>query len=303
MHNQSIRRILAAPATVHPLAPEPPAWVSRLIPDPPAAAVTTYRGVSGIETSARGDLLRARVQLPGARHAGADALTAAVRDAYLALAGHLGEVGRYPIRIWNFVPGIGDCFGALDRYMVFNRGRFDALARLGATELPTSSGVGVDADDLVIDMLAAAAPGTPVENPRQISSWKYSSVYGPRPPCFARATIAELDGRRWLLIGGTASIVGEDSCHPERLEAQLDETFANLCALIESVTPRRADPLALVEDARVYIARESQAPDVVDAVQRRFSAAREIEVALATVCRPELLVEIEARVCLTPRPA
>jgi chorismate lyase/3-hydroxybenzoate synthase len=301
--NQSSRRIVAAPAALPQLTPEPPAWVSRLIPDPPAADVTAGRGVSGIETSTRGDLLRARVQLPGARRVDPDALTSAVRDAYLALAAHLREAGRHPIRIWNFVPGIGDRFGALDRYMVFNRGRFEAFDRLGTTRLPTSSGVGVDSDDLVIDVLAAAAPGTPIENPRQIPSWKYSSVYGPRPPCFARATIAELGQRRWLLIGGTASIVGEDSCHPEHLEAQLEETFANLCALIESVTPRRADPLSLVEDARVYVARASDASAVVEAVRRRFEAAREIELAIATVCRPELLVEIEARVCLTPRPA
>ena len=103
----------------------------------------------------------------------------------------------------------------------------------------------------------------------------------PRPPCFARATIAALDGRRWLLIGGTASIVGEDSCHPDNLEAQLDETFANLCALIESVTPRRADPLSLVEDVRVYIARPEHAAEIAEAVHRRFTGAREIELALA----------------------
>jgi chorismate lyase/3-hydroxybenzoate synthase len=233
----------------------------------------------------------------------AEALTTAVREAYGAIAGLLRSAGRHPIRFWNFVPGIGDRFGDLDRYMIFNRGRFEAFAALGANSLPTSSGVGIASDDLVIDVLAAADPGTPVENPRQISSWNYSPLYGPQPPCFARATITVLDHRRWLLIGGTASIVGEDSCHRENLHAQLVETFANLCALIESVTPRRADPLSLVEDVRVYIARADDAQEIAESVQRRFAAAREIELAVASVCRPELLVEIEARVCLTPRPA
>ena len=142
-----------------------------------------------------------------------------------------------------------------------------------------------------------------VENPRQISSWRYSASYGPRPPCFARATIATLDGTRWLLIGGTASIVGEDSCHEGNVEAQLDETFANLCAVIEAVTPRRADPLALLDDVRVYVARAEDAGDIAEGVHRRIGGARAIEMALASVCRPELLVEIEGRVRLTPQRA
>jgi chorismate lyase/3-hydroxybenzoate synthase len=276
---------------------EPPSWVQALLP-----LTASHRG-DGIDAATRGELLRLRTCLPNARQMDADRLAARVRDAYLELADRLRRAGRHPIRVWNFVPGIGDRYGDLDRYMVFNRGRFEALAKIAAPSLPTSSAIGVEGDDLVIEVVAAGAPGVPVENPRQISSWKYSPCYGPRPPCFARATVAPFEGRRWLLIGGTASIVGEDSCHPERVDAQLEETFANLCALIESVTPRGSDPLAMFEDVRVYIARAAHAQTIADSVQRRFAGAREIECALATVCRPELLVEIEGRVGLTPRPA
>jgi chorismate lyase/3-hydroxybenzoate synthase len=311
VRNQSRARILTAPATVHPLRSEPPAWLESMLPIhaatkrrmPNHAAGTPSRDVDGIHAVARGDLLRARLQLRGARALDVDTLSAAVRHAYLALGRFVRESDRHPIRVWNFVPGIGDRFGPLDRYMVFNRGRFEALAALDLNPWPTSSAVGVESADLVIEVLAAAAPGIAVENPRQLSSWNYSSCYGPRPPCFARATIAGLDGQRWLLIGGTASIVGEDSCHLENVGAQLDETFANLCAVIESVTPRRANPLTLIEDARVYVARPEHAGAIADAVQRRFDGARPIELALATVCRPELLVEIEGRVSLAPRPA
>lgn len=296
--NPSRPQILTAQATIHPLPSRPPAWIEALLPIDAAS-----RSTDGILAVARGDLLRARLVLPGARALDADALSASVRRAYLALGRFVRGLDRHPIRVWNFVPGIGDRFGALDRYMVFNRGRFEALAMLDLTPRPTSSAIGVDADDLAIEVLAAATPGIAVENPRQISSWNYSACYGPKPPCFARATIAVLDGRQWLLIGGTASIVGEDSCHPDNVDAQLDETFANLCAVIESVTPRRADPLTLIEDARVYVARQEHGVGIADAVQRRFGAAHPIEVALATVCRPELLLEIEGRVGLTPRPA
>ena len=314
MRNQSRPQILTAQATVHPLQSEPPAWVEAMLPIEAAtrhplpnetkdAGPDASGEIDGIHVVAGADLLRARVRLPGARTLDAESLSASVQQAYLALGRFVRATHRHPIRIWNFVPGIGDRFGALDRYMVFNRGRFEALARLELDPRPTSSAVGVESDALAIEVLASTSPGIAVENPRQISSWNYSPCYGPRPPCFARATLAVLDGRQWLLIGGTASIVGEDSCHPANVEAQLDETFANLCAVIESVTPRRADPLSLVEDARVYVARPEHAGEIADAVQRRFDGAHRIELALAAVCRPELLVEIEGRVCLTPRPA
>jgi chorismate lyase/3-hydroxybenzoate synthase len=304
LHTPIRRAIAAAHAPVAPLTPEAPNWVSALLPLTAAArhpvSISPYS--DGIDVVARGDLLRARIALDDARAMDPRTLSAAVRDAYLAIWRFVRERGRHPIRLWNFVPGIGDRFGDLDRYMVFNRGRFEAFAELDARP-PTSSGVGIASDDLVVEVLAATAAGTPVENPRQISSWKYSPCYGPRPPCFARATIAALDDRPWLLIGGTASIVGEDSCHADHLEAQLDETFANVCALIESVMPRHSDPIALVEDVRVYVARPQNGGEITEAVQRRFSGAREIEVAIASVCRPELLVEIEGRVRLTPRRA
>jgi len=295
LRNPVSRQIIAPPISIQPLDSRPPAWVSGLIAEPSAG--------SGIDVAARGNVLRARTQLRDARLMDAETLSAAVHDAYVSLAGRVASEGFNPIRIWNFVPGIRDRFGELDRYMVFNRGRFEALSKIQASLLATSSAVGVDSNDLTIDMLASTDPGIQVENPRQISSWMYSASYGPRPPCFARATITTLEGTRWLLIGGTASIVGEASCHEGNVEAQLDETFANLCAVIEAVTPRRADPLALIEDVRVYIARAADADDIAEHVHRRIGAARAIEMALATVCRPELLVEMEGRVRLTPQRA
>ena len=296
--HQSRRQILTAQHTLRPLRSEPPAWVERLLP---LESAIGHPG--GLGAIANRDLLRVRIELSGARAMDAAALSASVRDAYLAIGRFIRGAQRHPVRIWNFVPGIGDSFGALDRYMVFNRGRFEALALLGLDPLPTSSAVGVESDDFVIEALAAPAPGVPVENPRQISSWNYSACYGPRPPCFARATITAIDGDDWLLIGGTASIVGEDSCHAENLAAQLDETLANISAVIESQTPRRPDHLELLEDVRVYVARREHGDAVAQTAFERFAGAREIEIAHATVCRPELLVEIEGRVRLTPRRA
>ncbi len=103
----------------------------------------------------------------------------------------------------------------------------------------TASAVGVNGIDLVIHCLAAASPPEPVENPRQRSPWLYSDRYGPLPPCFSRASIAPVAGRKQLLIGGTASIVGEDSRHLLDTGGQLDETFRNLASVV--MTARRSE--------------------------------------------------------------
>jgi chorismate lyase/3-hydroxybenzoate synthase len=267
-----------------------------------------------------GSLSRVVARIPDARRLDPEALSSSVCEAYTSIHRLVSSRGQHAIRYWNFVPGIGERIGDLDRYMVFNRGRYAAFMRARDAQLdgrspvlPTSSAVGVGTEDLVIECLAADAAGVPVENPRQRSAWNYSPCYGPRPPCFARATIARIDGRTWLLIGGTASVVGEESRHERDIEGQIAETFDNLTALIDAACrvlglgsdPRDAendDYLEQIVDARVYVAQREDANVVAAAVPARLPNA-DVELAFATVCRPELLVEIEGRACLRPQPA
>src|SRR5262249_38335989 len=152
----------------------------------------------------------------------ADELSTAVSDVYRSLAAELARERRYPVRLWNFVPDIQGRLGDGDRYMAFNAGRFAAYCDwFGGADsfmqaLPTSSAVGVSGDALWVYVLAADEAGVPFDNPRQIPPYLYSRRYGRRPPCFARAT--KLGSR--LLIGGTASILGEDTRHEDDIEAQ-----------------------------------------------------------------------------------
>src|SRR5262249_5033403 len=235
-------------------------------------------------------------------------------QAYVAVGCALTALDRVPIRFWNFVPRPGDPMGGgLDRYMVFNGGRFEGYAQwLCASDrsgrsamsaktdgfgrlLPTASAVGVISDDLVIYCLASDTHGTPVENPRQKPAYTYSQRYGPMPPCFSRATIADLNGRRRLLVGGTASIVGEDSAHQDDVGAQLEETLRNLEALIDAATGETPSGHALARllDLRVYCARAEDAATIHNVLTMRCLRAERIEVAIARVCRPERLGEIE----------
>lgn len=240
--------------------------------------------------------------VPAARGMCADRLRAEVAEAYIAIGDALTELGRVPIRFWNFVPDPAEPMGGgLDRYMVFNAGRFNGYAQwLGTSNefarlLPTASAVGVISDDLVIYCLASETRGTPVENPRQKPAYNYSRRYGPTPPSFSRATIASLNGERRLLVGGTASIVGEDSMHPGDVDAQLEETLRNLEALIGAALAdsHTGTPLERLLDLRVYVARVEDVSAIRKVLTARCARAERIEIAIARVCRPELLVEIE----------
>ncbi len=209
-----------------------------------------------------------------------------------------------PLRCWNYIPGIHrrDERG-LDRYMVFNAGRHRALSRWMGTsdfegKLVTASAVGTHTRDFVLHVLSGPAAGRPLENPRQVPAYRYSRWYGPRPPCFARALVlppqAPLQGA--LLIGGTASVVGEATRHEGQVEAQLTETLRNLASLLAAWREvEEPDPglLALVRQARVYVPAGADRHYLIQQILRHLTGLDCLEVMTADLCRANLLVEIE----------
>ena len=76
----------------------------------------------------------------------------------------------------------------LDRYRVFNIGRYDAMCRwfggagAFARTLPAATAVGHPGDHFSVHALGSPAPGVPVENPRQLPAFEYSPAHGIRPP-------------------------------------------------------------------------------------------------------------------------
>lgn len=281
-----------------PLQPIPPPWVTEAMPGARASDAG-----SDISASASGSLILLGTTVCGAGRMDAACLRDAVARAYVGLGRALRATNGKAIRLWNYLPDPGHILApGLDRYMAFNAGRHDGyqswVDEPGQFEksLVTASGVGIAGDDLVIHCLAGNTHGRPVENPRQKPAWRYSARYGPRPPSFSRATIATLDGRPRLLIGGTASIVGEDSLHVGNVSAQLEETFCNLATLV--ATARATDEpscvsLSRITDIRVYVTRGEDGPAIRAAVRARCPNAARIEMAIARLCRPELMVEIE----------
>jgi chorismate lyase / 3-hydroxybenzoate synthase len=290
---------LHTPSSVQVLSPGPPAWVQDLLGGP------AFSRAGSVDIASTGRLSLLSTSVAGAARLCADDLRVAVTGVYRTIAGVLGSQALHPVRFWNFLPSPGEQMGdGLDRYMIFNTGRFDACAQWFGTprefshSLATASAVGAAGDDYVLYCLASVTPGVPVENPRQMPAWKYSGRYGPKPPCFARGTVAQIGGQPRLLIGGTASIVGEDSRHIGNVDAQVNETLCNMATLIAAA---RRDPaestaaaLARMTSIRIYVRNATDAAVIVSAVEQACRRDAAIETAIAELCRPELLVEIEA---------
>lgn len=290
--------------------PETPPWTRnrfKEVDDSPSARAP---GAISSHFLERPGLFLASYCLSGALHLEESAFERACYQLYRHLADELAvRSARYPVRLWNFIPGILEPLGDLEhRYMVFNAGRFRALRDwLGADAMPsqvaTASGVGHFGEDLWLHCLASDRPGQPVENPRQTPAYNYSAKYGPLPPCFARATRWTLDDEPpWLLVGGTASVRGEESCHEEDLRRQLDETLYNLAAVVRaghgnvcpSLSPEDVrDALRRYQELRIYIVEPEMEAAITEKLRYVLPLETELEFVHAELCRPELLVEIE----------
>lgn len=272
-----------------------PHWVGRslddVVGDADAGGDTRFDVVVRERASRFGTLRTAVVA-----HAGRfddDAFEDAVARAYDAVLDGV-EPNRL-LRAWNFVPRINDpAADDRDRYMVFNAGRrrafADAFGRIAW--FPVASGVGHAGDSMVVHLLHGEATVEPVDNPRQTPPESYSSRFGHPTPAFARAARVRWSQAEALLVSGTASVVGERSCHDGSIEAQIEETLQNLEIVVErgwpGITP------ADLEDWLVYLPEPGHADSVREAVARRWpDATPRLLCRGQRLCRPELLVEIE----------
>lgn len=285
-------------------APTAPAWACELAPTleytrnvpiapGPHAETRFFRGHNA-------GLISARVT--GVRALAADSLRACVASLYhMVLRALLDRGFPHPVRMWSFIPGIHDHLApGLDRYRVFNSGRFDAFSSwfrgpaAFARHLPAASALGHHGPDLCVWALGLASPGQPVDNPRQVPAFAYSPAHGPQPPCFARAMLANLPTGPRLLISGTASIRGEDSLHPGSLDQQLEETFENLRRVMLAANGAHRFELGNTDTARVYVSRPADHAALPARIAPRLPAGATVEYVPAMICRAELLVEIEA---------
>jgi chorismate lyase / 3-hydroxybenzoate synthase len=232
---------------------------------------------------------------------GVGGITAAARDAYSRLLDFC-RTRRYPapLRFWNYIDAITEGEGDAERYRCFNLGRAQGIdGRLEHYPAATAIGRHDGTRQLQVYWLAARAHGLGIENPRQVSAFRYPRQYGLQPPSFARATLPRSE-RMPLLISGTASVVGHASAHPGDLDAQLDETLCNLDALVDAARvhrpslPATLGPGSLV---KAYVREQAHLPRVAAVLGERLPAATPLVLLHAEICRRDLLVEIDSCHC------
>ena len=208
----------------------------------------------------------------------------------------LGQVQR----IWHWLSNVTAGEDDDERYRRFCLGRGQALdaAPHGMPVLPPATLVSSHRRGLRMHALLGDTSVVPVENPRQVSAYAYPRDYGRRAPAFARGGRVQLGNTPYLLISGTASIVGHESRHIGDVAAQAHEALDNVSAVMQSAACwSDSRGLSALQCLKAYIRDPENAAAVADIAAERVPG---VPLALlhAPLCRPELLVEFEAQMPL-----
>ena len=217
-------------------------------------------------------------------------------------------------RTWLY---LGDIVGDEDggqRYKELNRARADFYegmrfsgSGMGADEpcpiFPASTGIGTGGRGMVMSGIALATERgdlkiVRLENPQQTSAFDYGVQYGPESPRFARGLTITQNTSAVTFISGTASITDSETRFVGDVEGQTRQTLENIARLIGEDNMQRhglpglggtLDDLAI---ARVYVKRQQDCAAVRALCRSQLGDSPTI-CAVADVCRPDLLVEIE----------
>ncbi len=225
-------------------------------------------------------------------------IESAAADAYARMSSLLASCGfPHLLRTWNYLDAVTEGDGDQERYRRFCVGRVRGLRELDEAALPAATCIGrFDGDRrLQVYWLAAREAGLPLENPRQVSAFRYPRQYGPQSPSFSRALLAPEATGLPLLQSGTAAIVGHVSQHTGAVDEQLRETLTNLQSLVDAARRQRpslSPTLGADSVLKVYVRRAGDMPAVA-AQMAALPGAPAFVVLHAEVCRAELLVEIE----------
>lgn len=240
-------------------------------------------------------------------------------DGFRIMAHRLARRGyRYDqvVRTWLYLGDIVGPEGETQRYKELNRARTDFYTGLcfgtGRTPAtfnrvvyPASTGIGADGRDVMMSCIAMATERTdvtlvPLENPLQTAAFDYGSAYSPKSPKFSRAMaiVKSTCPCATVMVSGTASITQSETQYVGDPEGQTWQTLDNIAALISRENFCRhgvRGPGATLDDmalVRVYIKRQEDYRAVRTVCEARLGELP-IIYAVADVCRPELLVEIE----------
>jgi chorismate lyase/3-hydroxybenzoate synthase len=241
-----------------------------------------------LQWSAGGGWLFAAIQVDEREHGGPGP---AAQHAYTQLRQFVAtRAEQHVLRVWNYLGAINQGAGDAERYKQFCDGRARGVASFFSDGFPAASALGHHGPQhlLQVYLLACDQTGTRVENPRQVSAWRYPRQYGRTPPSFARAmTLPAGDA---LAISGTAAVVGHASAHHDDLDAQLAETLTNIRALLASAD--MPPELGTRAPLKVYLRHADDLEHTRNHLQQCLPGVP-LLILHGDVCRSELLVEID----------
>lgn len=228
------------------------------------------------------------------------------------------------VRTWLYLGGIVREEGGTQRYMEMNRARTAFYEGIrfpsaptpsegggadgadGAERIayPASTGIGTENHDVVMSAIAVDADPRkvrmfPLENPRQTSAFDYSMRYGPTSPKFSRAMVLTSGAAATIFVSGTASITDSETRHAGDVARQTHQTLDNIEELVSEENFARhgagglGAKLGDLAFLRVYIKRREDFAATRAVCEARLGRLPTVY-ATADICRPDLLVEIEA---------
>ena len=231
-----------------------------------------------------------------------------------AVLAKAGSSFQRVVRTWFYLGGITEPEAGVQRYHELNRARTDfyhhvcfSCFSLGSMATrgvyPASTGIGMAGRGLVAGCLALETDRddvylVPLENPQQTPAYAYNSKHSPQSPKFSRAVALVLGHYVTTWVSGTASIVDSESCHPGDPEKQTVQTLDNIERLIAADNfaaqglKGAGASLRDLAKIRVYLKRPGDLAKCRAVCERRLGPVPAIY-AVADICRPELLVEIE----------
>lgn len=250
-------------------------------------------------------------------HTTATSVHARALDAFTRMRDLLAENGfayDQVLRTWLYLGDIVGPEGHTQRYKELNRARTDFYGGtsflrpylapgVNGTVYPASTGIGAGDRDVMMSCIAFATERKdirllPLENPLQTSAFCYGKKYGQDSPKFSRAMAILGPEVTAILVSGTASIVNSETRFPGDVERQTHQTLDNIAALIapenfaEHGVPGTGATLRDLVLARVYVKHQDDYAKVRAVCNARLGELP-VTFAVADVCRPDLLVEIE----------
>ena len=219
------------------------------------------------------------------------------------------------IRTWFYTGEILEPEGRSIRYDEMNRIRNIFYQGIWANEeyYPASTGIGIDGDGFVLDAIALKSnirqPNIiiRIDNPLQTRPYNYNINKAPdEKPTFCRGVVVSCDKFYIIFISGTASIRGSDVVFKGDIIKQTKTTIENIASLIdknnlkERYGLQRGASLKDIQQIRVYLKGEKYGNMVKHICEQSFPRVPQLY-CIADICRPSLLVEIEAIAVVSKR--